>query len=260
MRTRTIARLFIAYSAALTLSGACGQASPNATTEGGDTEATSGAATSAGSSGATEATSAGPTTDTDTGGAAPADYYPLVDGASWVYQHIKADMTTFDEVVNMEATTFEGAPAFKVSDQDDPSGEITVSILARAGTQTMRVHKEVFFGGAPIMIVDYDPGFLRYDNAWMMKGEVTDWMYDRYEEDGSGNPVDTTPRRQVFTVESLSTSVTVPAGTFDCVQILRERPATGKRKRLWFAEGVGKVRDEDLGTGSVEALKEYSIP
>lgn len=54
--------------------------------------------------------------------------------------------------------------------------------------------------------------------------------------------------------------VTVPAGTFDCIQLTRERLETGEVKRFWFADGVGKVKHETLGSGATEALVEYSIP
>ena len=54
--------------------------------------------------------------------------------------------------------------------------------------------------------------------------------------------------------------ITVPAGTFDCVQLVRERLETGEVKRFWFADGVGKVKHHTLQTGAVEELAEYSIP
>jgi hypothetical protein len=31
-------------------------------------------------------------------------------------------------------------------------------------------------------------------------------------------------------------------------------------KHFWFAAGVGKVREEDLGNGQTEELKTYQVP
>lgn len=193
------------------------------------------------------------------GASADVDYFPLRDGATWTYRHIASDGTTFDEIVVMREITFDGGVAFEMEDNAGADGENTVSTVLDRDGQVMRVHKEVLLAETPVLTVDYVPGFLRFDNGWA-DGDVTDWMYDRTEYDGTGALADEAVRQQIFTIESMSTPITVPAGTFDCVQFLRNRPDTGESKRFWFADGVGKIKHETLATGSVEELAEYSIP
>jgi hypothetical protein len=64
----------------------------------------------------------------------------------------------------------------------------------------------------------------------------------------------------VYTVMSTSTKLTVPAGTFDTVQIKRVDPNTAETKLFWFAKGIGKVRDEVPATGEVAELTAYTVP
>ncbi|MEM9461043.1 MAG: hypothetical protein AAGF11_43160 [Myxococcota bacterium] len=185
--------------------------------------------------------------------------FPLRDGATWTYRHVSTDGTTWDEVVRMRQTTYQGVEAWQIEDNAGLDGENTISTIVRDGDRVMRVHKEVLLGDAPVLSADYEPGFLRVDLGWV-EGDSIPWMYDRIEYDEAGTIVDEAVRLQVFTVESVSTSVTVPAGTFDCVQFLRRRPDTGESRRFWFSAGVGKVKHESLATGSTEELAEYAIP
>lgn len=187
------------------------------------------------------------------------DYFPLAEGATWTYQHINPDGVTWDEIVNMRQVTYNGATAFEAEDNEDSNGENTIATFVEQDGKVMRVHKEVMLGGGVIATVDYDPGFLRFDHTWL-SGDRAMWDYNRTEYDADGNLSSDNTRNLIFAVESLSTSVTVPAGTFDCVQFVRTRVDNGDSKRFWFAEGVGKIRHESLNTGSVEELTEYQIP
>ncbi len=190
-----------------------------------------------------------------------ADYYPLVDGATWTYRHKRLDMTMVDEIVEMKAIEHDGKPAFELKDNEDERGETTVSILVDVDGQVLRVHKEVLAMGALVVVTEYDPGFLRFDAGWNEKGQMTNWQYDRTEYNGMGDLiVPTEARLQIFTIEELSVAVTVEAGTFDCMQVLRDRPNLGEATRFWFAAGVGKIKDEDLVTGTVEELVDYDVP
>lgn len=196
----------------------------------------------------------------DTGSGLPGtDYFPLREGASWTYRHISPDGVTWDEVSTMSAVTFEGAPAFEMVDEAGMDGERSTSTIAQQGSKVLRVHKDVRLGDTLLSATDYDPGFLRFDNGWS-EGEQTIWMYDRTEHDGEGATIDASVRYQVFTVESVDVAIEVPAGAFNCVQFLRERADTDEAARFWFADGVGKVREESPKTGAIEELAEYSVP
>ena len=193
------------------------------------------------------------------GAAEDPDYHPLVDGATWTYRHTTSDLEVWDEVVTMREIEWEGGTAFEAKDNPGNNGESTAAVLLRDGTAVLRVRKDVDLAGVPVLAADYDPGFLRFDHAWA-EGDVIVWEYDRTEYDGAGVEVETSLRTQIFTIEELSVEVTVPAGTFECVQFTRERLETGGIKRFWFADGVGKVKHQTLGSGATEELTEYSIP
>ena len=205
-----------------------------------------------------------PPGDTDAGDTEPAslrdgDFFPLVDRARWTYRHTTANQEVWDEVVDMRAITWEGREAFEAKDNPGADGESTAAVLVRDGTAIHRDHKDVDLAGTPVLAADYAPGFLRFDHGWA-EGESVVWTYDRTEYDGTGAIVDQSPRTQRFTLESLSAEVSVPAGTFDCVQVLRVRVETGEARRFWFADGVGKVKHETLDSGAVEELTAYTIP
>ena len=232
----------------------CNQADPmveDGSSSGADTGGTTSIADDS-SDGGEESTAA------DTEPAADADYFPLADGATWTYQHTTQDGQVWDEVVVMRSVEFNGMPAFEQEDNGN-NGESSISTLVRDGTAVMRVHKQVNLASAVLMTAEYDPGFLRFDNGWA-EGDSVVWAYDRAEYDANGMLVDDTPRNQLYTVEAMSVEVTVPAGTFDCVQVLRERVETGELKRFWFADGVGKIKHETVQTGATEELSAYEIP
>jgi len=208
-------------------------------------------------------------TETDGG---PADYYPLVDGASWTYWH--SSRGGWEEQNTLEATEHEGEPAFRLLDTPDPDGTSTDSILVRNGSVVLRVYKEQFLDGEPELSVVYDPGFLRFDSAWLDQ-EIPfqeTRTYQRTETDVGQVAQPTTERGHVFTVESLSETVETEGQTFrNCVRVRRERVpgatsgstagVQGEEDNLyWFAPGVGKVREVNLTTGSTEVLTDYTIP
>jgi hypothetical protein len=203
----------------------------------------------------------GESTDTTAGGTFEHrdGYYPLVDGARWTYRHVDPDQSTWDEVVEMTYVPLPSGPAFEAADNAGLNGTRSVATLVLEDDKVLRVHKEVFEQDLLSETVDYDPGFLRFDESWTA-GETTNWRYDRVERDADGLARDASVRQQRFIVESMSVSVTVPAGTFDCIQFLRERDETGEARRFWFAPGVGKVKHVTVDTGSEEQLVEWSIP
>jgi len=202
------------------------------------------------------------------GGSPTGSFYPYVAGSSWSYEHSGGGSMAWTEQVTLEATMHNGAAAMMLSDSAGPSGSQTNSILAQAGTEVRRVHKEVV--GASPTVVDYDPGFTRFDEAWpsMPVGTVDTRMYTRTEVTNGATIVET--RVQRYTVEQLGVDVAVPAGNFsDCVVMFRQRqapdggPPTGaqiREKRFSFCPGVGKVKEENLTDGGLEVLVSCNVP
>lgn len=200
------------------------------------------------------------------GGVDAADYYPLVDAASWTYLHTKADQTTRSEDVTISTTTYEGRAGFLMVDSGNASGEHEENVLVRDGTSVVRIYSESKSGVALLYSATYEnPGFVRFDDAWLDRAEGygEDRMYKRTEYDTQGlNPI-VNDRTHHFIVEALDETLTVPAGTFmHVVRIRRDRVGRNNdsNKQFWFAPNVGKLRELDLTTGDTEELTAYSIP
>lgn len=197
-----------------------------------------------------------------------AEYHPLVDGASYVYRHSKG----WDETISISSTTYEGAPAFMVSESTDPDGERAESIFVRSGTKVLRVYKEVFDTTTNDMVISqvaYRPGFVRADDAWAT-ATIDAEMPQEYERTETVPGEGTKPAEQrshTYVLEGIET-VTTNAGRFDnCIRVRRQRTwempvagEEGQEKRFWFAPGVGKVREETLETGNTESLESYTLP
>ncbi len=188
------------------------------------------------------------------------DYFPLVDGGSWVYRHTHQVDGQWIEEVFMAATTFDGEPAFLVSDTPDLSQEISLQTWQRIGSAVSRVYREQTLDGDVVLTVTYDPGFLRFDSSWNAVGVVTDNVYRREETKPDGTS-SAAIREQTFTVLDTAASVTVEAGSFDdCLLVERARADNGSTAHFWFARGVGKVREEDPETQTVEELVSFELP
>jgi hypothetical protein len=196
-------------------------------------------------------------------------HFPLVDGATWVYHHTNPGKAApWDETDTAHAATYMGKPAFVYEDQEDAMGVQTHSTLVVDGTGVYRVYKENTIKGQVVFTVAYDPAFLRYDEAWTQMGQtvtLTDnWTQTCVQMSSVSKcaPGAVTPgmTTHTFTVVNPSVKVTVPAGTFDTVEIQRVDPMKNEIKLMWFAAGVGKVREEVPATMAVEELTSYMIP
>ncbi|HKU44694.1 MAG TPA: hypothetical protein VJR89_41325 [Polyangiales bacterium] len=198
------------------------------------------------------------------------DYYPLVAGSTLTYRHIGSRM--WDEKSAISKTTWQGADeAYLTKSDPDPDGETGENTTIRLGTKLLRSHKKELKAGVLQGTVEYEPGFLRFDSAWtkVKDGYSEQVTYKRSEKTASGNPVGTPDDREhTFTVEKLSDSVTVPAGTFtDCMRVRRTRvrgnaskSADDDDKVFWFCRGIGKVKELSEIGGGTEELVSCKIP
>lgn len=225
----------------------------------------SGGAAGTGGVGGTSGTGGAGTGGAGTGGGT-ADYYPLVEGASWTYLRTNADQTMRTEEVTLAATTYEGQAGFLMVDSGNAAGQHDESVLVRSGTSVVRIYGETLAGQALLFSVTYEtPGFVRFDDAWHGRaaGFSEDRTYTRTEYDAQGLNPNVTPRTQRFTVEAHGETLTVPAGTFnDVIRVRRDRVGftNDSSKQFWFAPGVGKIRELDLLSGDIEELTAYDIP
>jgi hypothetical protein len=188
-------------------------------------------------------------------------FLPLVTGATWTYRITDsgtgavADKTNLvgplEDVGGMKA----GTMAFKVT-TDKLDGQ-TVSWQERMGNLVIR-HREQSFDLAGTMTREewYDPYKLRLDESpeHVMAGAAA--YVQSYNElvTGTTMPV---AKSETWTVLAVNQSVTVPAGTFECL-VLRRTGGTGAAdKTYYFARGVGKVKEEG---GQLEELVSFNIP
>jgi hypothetical protein len=204
------------------------------------------------------------------------DYYPLTPGATWTYLHSSRGGWT--EVV----TVSEGTQPDEVllSDTENPSGERSENTLLKSDTAVMRTAKRFFVNDAIVFTVDYDPGFVRFDAAWLEVSPpyTEERAYVRTETDVGQSPKTPRDRSHEYTVEALDETVEVEGSTFrNCVRVRRlatylptnVAPDAGtaaptaqdmQGKLFWFAPGVGKVREQNLDNGNTEVLVDYEIP
>ena len=111
---------------------------------------------------------------------------------------------------------------------------------------------------------DYAPGALRLDRTRITKGETWDESFTRTTYDEVGNQTGSVLYQYTFTITELHEEIIVPAGTFDCIMITRERlpPLSAETKIYYYAAGVGKVKEISEGGESgnkAEELTSYSV-
>ena len=149
-----------------------------------------------------------------------------------------------------------------MQDSEDEDGQSSRSTIVRKNGAAYRVHKEVLVSkGDATEIVDYDPGFVRFDEAWATWEVGKEQEYEYLRDSSVDNGAEERVHR--YKLLGLNETVEVPAGTFQCVHVSRMRlsgNSAGETVEFWYAKGVGKVRELRLESGKQELLKSFSIP
>lgn len=197
------------------------------------------------------------------------DYYPMVAGSTLTYRH-SGDTSPWDDRTQVSATKVGGEDAYLTEGAPDPKGETSRNTIIRIGTRILRSHKQEFKAGVAQGTVDYDPGFIRFDLAWVDAGDgfSENLTYKRIDKTAAGSVISQDDREHTWTVEKRSDSVSVPAGDFnDCLRVRRTRirgnPANATDdddKVFWFCAGIGKVKELSEISGSNEELVSCDIP
>lgn len=190
--------------------------------------------------------------------------YPLVDGARWTYVVTNTfGQITDSQVIEAHETVWDGERAWQLVDEPGSKGNWDASTIIRDGDLTLRVHREELGNLGPTEILDYDPGFVRANDAWTTVGFKEERSYERTAYDGDGENPMVEARSHTYEVLAVDEQVTVPAGTFHCVKVERVRTLgaeSGALAWFWFAPGVGKVREERPLEMEIEELVSVSIP
>jgi hypothetical protein len=197
------------------------------------------------------------------------DFYPMVAGSALTYRH-SGDGSPWDDKTQITATKVDGEDAYISEGAPDQKGETSKNTIIRIGTQILRSHKQEFKAGVAQSTVEYAPGFIRFDAAWVDKAEgfEENISYKRTEKTAAGSVIGEDDREHTWTVEKKSDSVSVPAGDFEgCMRVRRTRirgnPANASDdddKVFWFCAGIGKVKELSEIGGGDEELVSCDIP
>lgn len=203
---------------------------------------------------------------------------PMVDGATWTYWHTSKG--GWSETQTVTTGTYEGEPAFIVSDTPDPDPNSSLradSYIVRRDGKLLRVYKEEFWvdpanpaNEQPNATATYGVGFTRCNEAWA--NAEAGWSespeYERIETPNGQAAKTSETRKHTFTVEGREDVTATKGGPSftNCVKVRRSKDwaavdgEDADEKLYWYCPGVGKVREQNVGSGNIEELTDYDIP
>jgi hypothetical protein len=191
---------------------------------------------------------------------------PLASGNSWTYRVTDGDTveTKIQEVGELEPVGGSGpyadVEAFRTTTRRgvDGSNE-TVSWQATVGARVVRYREQAFNATSGDLDIEeyWEPYKLRVDQTEEFL-ETGGSFLESYDETKliPGEEPTTATRSDRWTVLAVDETVTVPAGTFQAVKMNRVSSSQGSVKTYWFAENIGKVKEEG---GQLEELESYEV-
>jgi hypothetical protein len=184
---------------------------------------------------------------------------PLSAGSRWLYKvtdPVKGSFDKFVEVVGPEAAPGSGASAVRVRDVEPTQEEW--GWLAESNGLVVRLYEEDRRSGVVTRATTFDPGALKWLSAPQAVGWTQHYAFTEEERPTGGVPR-TIAKTYEWKVTGARVPVTVPAGTFECLEVTRQRIDQPDEpvRTYWFAPGVGKVRESSRER--VEELAQYVI-
>lgn len=189
-------------------------------------------------------------------------FLPWKEGNSWTYRVTnKGKVSTKVVTVMAEERVGGSGPhadeqAFKVVTKKGALDQ-TVSWQALRGDAVVRFREQSFHAdtGALELEEHWDPYKLHFDGSAARVEAGATW-FEEYEETKlpSGASPQTSSERDRWLVDSPEEKVTVPAGTFRAVVVMKA--AGAELKTYWYAPGVGKVKETG---GQTEELVSYEV-
>jgi hypothetical protein len=200
-------------------------------------------------------------------------YFPMAVGNYWKYQEV-------NEISGKEAEVVHEVTDFREENIDNGVGTREVFIYISTwsdvlgggedvvklqyieddGDRVVRHYQEKTGGasGTEVNVFTYVPGLLKFDRTKNEMGMVWTEPLECYGCTTDG--VSGQQREYTFEILNLHETITVPAGTFDCLVVKRwiADGVTEEEKIYYFAEGVGKVKELTDDT-KVEELTEYDV-
>lgn len=209
------------------------------------------------------------------------DYFPLAVGDWWVYEETDDDPDTAwttrqvrIEVVDSAEMDFdldaEGALPVLVVEETYPSGDDLadprVAYDYDDGVVVVQKRLEILDAStdAPERTVDYEPGLLRFDRGRTAAGDDWDGDYVQVTVSVPAQPDDGEWLLEYLYEIQEPETVTVPAGTFDCL-VLKRTCQSGypgvdevvpEVSVFYFATHVGMVKAVTVHGGGVTTVEE----
>ncbi|WP_242346866.1 hypothetical protein [Anaeromyxobacter terrae] len=182
---------------------------------------------------------------------------PLATGARWSYRVtdplLDAPFEKTVEVVGPQQVPGSTESAVLVVDTE-PTQEERGWLVEKDGF-VLRAREEDRKAGLLVRTTTWSPSAPKTLSASAPVGSVYEATVLEHEEHADGT---FTEKNQTyrFTVIAKDVQVTVPAGTFTCLQVARVRlDKVGSDRTYWLAPNVGKVREEGERT---EELVQYT--
>jgi len=180
---------------------------------------------------------------------------PLAAGARWTYRITDPVSGVFEkDVVALGRAAIPDTSATAMVTRDtEPTNEETAWVEVKDGF-LVRVREEDRKGGVLVRVTTWDPPAPKELAVLAARGFTTQITATEREWHPDGSVSTKNPIYQ-FTVLATDVALTVPAGTFSCLQLERRRlDKTDVVKTYWLAPGVGKVKEEGDRT---EELAQY---
>jgi hypothetical protein len=205
------------------------------------------------------------------GGSDAVDYFPLAVGARWTYKNVDAagvETTLVKEIDRCEEVAFVDCDSGLDRDETtyvqvttgggaDPD-EANTLYLEETEDGIVRVKQDFIQADVLDHYVTYSPYFMRLFNGPYGDDRVETYDHERCEYDVAGVDPPTQTHRSYLHRVLGHEGVTVPAGSYDALVIERIDQSDADTKRYYWAPGVGKVKEEAVGSTEVEELVEFA--
>jgi hypothetical protein len=187
----------------------------------------------------------------------------MVDGSVSVYEHTSKG--GWDETITLTKLS-DGV--YREVDTPNPDQERNEAVLeVDSAGRVFRISKEVYIDDILDTLVEYDPGFLRFDPAWLeLEANVPIREgYDRTESHPGEAPDPTRARAHIYTSFGFQSLAVLGTAYNNCLTLQRARDyedttgdAEDQQKVFYFCPNVGKVQEVNVDSGNTEQLVSYS--
>lgn len=185
---------------------------------------------------------------------------PLEVGTRWTYETSDADGSD-REVKEVAVIAVEALDGHEAAVLESVRGALRTRVwLADVDGKILRLREESWQGETLLDRRAFSPGSLRTPAGLgsLRVGDELDGTYVEKALAPDGDRVVAERRRTPrYRVEAVDAEVVTPAGTFFALELRRLGDDGEDGKVVWYAPGVGKVREEG---GRIEVLRSWSAP